>query len=163
MLTHLPADTGWKVLNYDPVFSTNRRSIPTRRVQREKKKKEKVSSVRHLEFKKTDVFYSFLWDLSIFLVAGLQIWFSLAKNIFKSLLQEKSCYKGIKKDFDEELYIKAVNIAAIFSRYTETSAKDNEENVKRISLIWYLTGLAHTYGFGRYSYKGQFFNLFFSW
>jgi len=44
MLTHLPADTGWKIFNYDPVFSTNRRSIPARRVQR-KKKKEQVSIV----------------------------------------------------------------------------------------------------------------------
>lgn len=32
--------------------------------------------------------------------------------------------------------MKAVNIAAIFSRYTETSAQDNEENVKRINLVF---------------------------
>lgn len=60
MVTHLPADTGRKVFNYDPVFSTNRRSIPARRVQRGKK----VSSVRNLEHKKFNVFCSLLQDLS---------------------------------------------------------------------------------------------------
>lgn len=89
---------------------------------RGKQKKEKVSSVTNLEPRKSDVFYSLLRDLIIFLVAGLQIWLYLVKNIIKSPLQEESCYKVIEKDFNEELYANVVNIAAIFSRYTEISA-----------------------------------------
>lgn len=83
---------------------------------------KKVSTVRNSELKKSDVFSSLLRDLSIFLVAGLQIWFSLDKDILKSPLQEESCYKGIKKDFHKEVHTKVVNIATTFSKYTEISA-----------------------------------------
>lgn len=56
-----------------------------------KKKKKKISSIRNLKLKKSDIFYSLLKDLSNFLIAGLQTWFSLVKSMFKTPLEEVSC------------------------------------------------------------------------
>lgn len=85
MLTHLPANTGGKVFNNNPVFSTNRRPIPAGRIQRGKK--IKFSSIRNLKLKKSAVFYSLLKDLSYCLTVGLQIWFFLIKSILKTPLE----------------------------------------------------------------------------